>query len=263
MGSHTLTNPERFRAVAHWAGVDASTGEKALQSAVPRMVVSGRLASGKDTVAEAAMTALGCTDAVRVSFATPLRREVDELIDALRQHGPQNAQELVALTGGVPFEKAAKTAELLCAALAGDPTIHSYVRTREIRLALQEWGTEVRRASDSDYWVKQAMHEVIEHLAAGTPVYVTDARFINEVEPAKSLGFLAVRLEVELEVRAARLHARDGLSIDPAAENHPSEKELETYRGFHLWIDNSGPLDASVTVAVDALNEVFPAGAPR
>lgn len=263
MGTHTPAGEENFRATARWAGVEDCVTEQALQSTQPRIVVSGRLASGKDTVAEAAMTTIGATDAVRVSFATALRREVDELIDALRHHGPQNAAELVAVTGGVTSEKAARTAELLCAALNSDPTIHSYVRTREIRLALQEWGTEVRRAGDPDYWVKQAMRDVVEHLADDTAVYVTDARFINEVEPAKNLGFLAVRLEVALDVRAARLHARDGLSIDPASENHPSERELETYRGFHVWVDNSGPLDNSVAHVVAAIREHFPASAVR
>lgn len=260
MVSHTATPVENFLATARWAGADEATIDKALQCTQPRLVVSGRLASGKDTVAEAAMQ-IADKQAVRVSFATPLRREVDELIDALRTNGPHNAAELVAITGGVTAQQAEKTAELLCAALKADPTIHSYVRTREIRLALQEWGTEVRRASDPDYWVKQAMREVVERLAQDTPVYVTDARFVNEVEPAKDLGFLAVRLEVSLDVRAARLYARDGLAIDPAAENHPSEKDLETYRGFHVWVDNSGTLEASVNDVIRALRDRFPVDA--
>jgi len=258
MGSHTEILAANFRTAARWAGADDETIARAVFCAQPRLVVSGRLASGKDTVAEAAMQAAG-KQAIRVSFATPLRREVDELLDALRNNGPTNAAELVAITGGVTARQATKTAELLCTALEADPTIHSYVRTREIRLALQEWGTEVRRASDPDYWVKQAMREVVERLADDLPVYVTDARFINEVEPAKDLGFLAVRLEVALDVRAARLYARDGLTIDPASENHPSEMELGTYKGFHIWVDNSGALSSSVNEVVGALRERFPA----
>jgi hypothetical protein len=196
------------------------------------------------------------TDAVRVSFATPLRREVDELIDAIRANGPESAAETVAQVGGIPVEAGRKTAELICQALAHDPCVTSYVRTREIRLALQEWGTDVRRARDSEYWVKQVMRQVVGLIAEQKPVYVTDARFPNEVQAARDLGFLAVRLEVELPIRAARLKARDGLDIDPAAENHPSEKELESYTGFDLWVDNSGPLANAVVAVITALHAV-------
>lgn len=252
MGTHTPTSRE-FVDTARWAGVDENTIAAAITADQPRLVVSGRLASGKDTVAEAVMHRLGRQDAVRVSFATPLRKEVDELIAAIRETGADAAVETVARVGGITTEKARYTAELLCQALAANPDVHSHVRTREIRLALQEWGTDVRRSADSEYWVKQAMRQVVELLAEQRPVYVTDARFPNEVAAARNLGFLAVRLEVDLPIRAARLKARDGLDIDPAAENHPSEMELENYTGFDLWVDNSGDLDTTVTNVVAAL----------
>jgi hypothetical protein len=249
----TYTDPRGFIDTARWTGADEDLVIAAASCNQPRIVVSGRLAGGKDTVAEAVMRKLGCVDAVRVSFATALRREVDALIEAVRLHGCENAAQTVATVGGVAIEQGARSAELICAALAADPTVHSYVRTREIRLLLQEWGTDVRRASDDEYWVKQAMREVVTHLAANRPVYVTDARFVNEVDAARRLGFLAVRLEVDLPIRAARLKARDGLDIDPAAENHPSEQQLENYREFDLWVDNSGPLENAVAAVSTAV----------
>ena len=251
MGTHTTL--DQFITTGHWTGASEEIVMAAATSNQPRIVVSGRLAGGKDTVAEAVMARLGCHDAVRVSFATALRREVDELIDAVRLHGPENARAVVAETSGVATARVARSADLICAALAADPTVHSYLRTKEIRLLLQEWGTDVRRAGDDEYWVKQAMREVVTHLAANRPVYVTDARFVNEVEAAKQLGFLAVRLEVALPIRAARLKARDGLDIDPLAENHPSEQQLENYQEFDLWVDNSGPLDHAVSAVRDAV----------
>lgn len=246
-----------FTQTALWAGAGHDTIEAALRCQRPRLVVSGRLASGKDTVAEAAMHAVGHPDAVRVSFATALRRELDELIEAIRLNGPSNAASVVATTGGITESGAARTAELLCAALLADPMVHSKLRTREIRLALQEWGTEVRRASDHGYWVKRSMSEIVELMAADKAVYVTDARFINEVDPARKLGFLAVRLEVTAPVRAARLRARDGLELDPVAEQHPSEMELEAFQGFDIWVDNSGPLNESTIQVARALEERF------
>ena len=255
MGNHTHDH-EVFVATALWAGADTQTVARAASCTSPRLVVSGRLAGGKDTVAEAVMRSLGCDDAVRVSFATALRAEVDALINGVRSEGAHEAISAVSRIGGVSADKARPTAELICKALSADPDVHSYIRTREIRLALQEWGTDVRRAADDEYWVKQAMHQVVENLAEQRPVYVTDARFPNEVAAARNLGFLAVRLEVDLPVRAARLKARDGLDIDPAAENHPSERELEEYTGFDLWVDNSGALETSVSCVVAALQTV-------
>lgn len=246
-----------FTQTALWAGASNDTIEAALRCQHPRLVVSGRLASGKDTVAEAAMHAVGHPDAVRVSFATALRRELDELIEAIRRIGPSTATAVIAHVGGITESAATRTAELLCAALLADPTVHSKMRTREIRLALQEWGTEVRRASDHCYWVKRSMSEIVELMAADKAVYVTDARFANEVEPARKLGFLAVRLEVTAPIRAARLRARDGLELDPVAEQHPSEMELEAFQGFDLWVDNSGPLDESTRQVAHALEGRF------
>jgi len=255
MGNRTH-DPEVFAATARWAGAEEKTIERALACTSPRLVVSGRLAGGKDTVAEAVMRSLGCDDAFRVSFATALRAELDALIEGVRREGPQEAVRTVSRVGGVSEQQARRTAELIREALEADPSVHSYIRTREIRLALQEWGTDVRRAADDEYWVKQAMRMVVEKLADQRPVYVTDARFPNEVAAARNLGFLAVRLEVDLSVRAARLKARDGLDIDPASENHPSERELEQYTGFDLWVDNSGALETSVARVVETLQAV-------
>jgi len=257
MGTYTPTL-EEFTDTARWAGADEATISAARHCREPRLVISGRLASGKDTVAEAAMQAIGRPDAVRVSFATALRREVDEIIDAVRRNDPFDAVAVVAETGGITKKQAECIAELICGALALDFSVTSRNRTREIRTLLQKWGTDIRRAADSGYWVKQAMLQVVELLAEGRAVYVTDARFINEVEPARRLGFLAVRLEVDLPIRGARLYARDGLAIDPAAENHPSEKELEGHQGFDLWVDNSGFLEDSVRDVTDALATRFP-----
>lgn len=255
MGNHT-NRTTAFVDTARWAGCDEQVITAALAATAPRLVVSGRLASGKDTVAEAVMKRIGRTDAIRVSFASALRKEMDQLIDAVRLEGIHAAETVVARVGNITVEQARNTAALIRDALAADPTVHSHVRTREIRLALQEWGTDVRRRSDDSYWVKQAMRHIVELVATGRAVYVTDARFPNEVDATRNLGFLAVRLEVALPVRAARLMARDGLTIDPAAENHPSEKELETYPGFDLWVDNSGELDASVEHVVSVLTPV-------
>jgi dephospho-CoA kinase len=245
--------PTAFEETARWAGIGEDLIAAARTTSAPRLVVSGRLASGKDTVAEAAMAALGRHDAVRVSFATALRAEVDELLDRARTTDRTDLRAAVVNEAGVA--RTDEVIDLIETILRTDPNATSYQRTREIRLLLQVWGTDIRRAQDPAYWTKQGIRALLGHLATNRPVYVTDARFVDEVELTKSLGCVAVRLEVPSEVRAARLWARDGLQIDPVAENHPSERELEAYRGFDLWVDNSADLANAVHMIVAALRE--------
>lgn len=234
--------------VAQWCGVDHATASAAQVAAAPRLVVSGRLASGKDTVAAAVMTDLGHTDSVQVSFATALRDEMAVLLDAVRSCTDiEGAVLAVARVGSVPTDTARPTATLLWQAVSQDPAITPWTRTREMRLALQDWGTDVRRAADPHHWVKLGARRTLEAISTGRAVHITDARFANEVQIARSLGFHAVRLEVDLDVRSRRLWDRDGLTIDPTSENHPSEAELETYRGFDQWVSNNGALSETVS----------------
>lgn len=238
--------------VANWCGADAVTIRRAARATAPRLVVSGRLASGKDTVAAAVMAALGHPDSEQVSFATALRDEMAVLLDAVRPcPDVDSAVDAVARVAAVVPDTARNTATLLWQAVNADPAITPWTRTREMRLALQDWGTDVRRAADPLHWVKLGALRTIEAVATGRAVHITDARFVNEVQVARMLGFHAVRLEVDLDIRAERLHARDGLVIDPASENHPSEVELADYAGFDQWVSNNGPL-AETTAAVVA-----------
>lgn len=241
-------------AVAAWCNVSDDLAHAAATATAPRLVVSGRLASGKDTVAAAVMETLGHPDSVQVSFATALRREVGDLLDIVRRHDNlDDAVAAVAAYASVPIDDAVETTTLLRQAVETNPDITPYTRTREMRLALQVWGTNVRRRHDNEYWVKRGAADVIAALATGKAVHITDARFVNEVETARALGFWAVRLEVDLDIRAERLRLRDGLQIDPASENHPSEVELETYDQFDQRVSNNGPLTDTVAAVIAAM----------
>jgi hypothetical protein len=240
--------------VAAWCGVDDVTQALASVSTAPRLVVSGRLSSGKDSVADAVMAELRQGGSTRLSFATALRDEVAELLAAISPCADlDTAVAAVANVSGLTADKVVNTTDLLWTALRLDPKVTPYTRTREMRLALQDWGTGVRRAEDPHYWVKRGARTAMEAMACGSPVHITDARFINEVQIARALGFFAVRLEVDLDIRAQRLWDRDGLTIDPASENHPSEVELETYPGFDLWVSNNGPLPDTVRNVIAAM----------
>lgn len=248
--------PETFdvAGIGAWCGAQPAEIAAVHTSEAPRLVVSGRLASGKDTVAAAVMEALGRTDSVQISFATALREEIKVMLDIVKAAADLDAAiDSVATWAGVHREEAVATTTALWDALASNPAITPYTRTKEMRTALQTWGTDVRRKTDDAYWVKQGARAAFTALAAGHPVHITDARFVNEVEIAQGMGFWAVRLEVDLDVRARRLWDRDQLEIDPAAETHPSEEQLENFLGFDHRVSNNGPLEKTVADILAAM----------
>jgi hypothetical protein len=84
---------------------------------------------------------------------------------------------------------------------------------------LQWWGTEYRRAQDSDYWVRQWK-------AAINPkaniVMATDMRFFNEAAAVKSVGGFTVQVN--------RKNVDGTPFVDPSRDaNHPSEVQLDGY----------------------------------
>ena len=235
-----------YEQVAEWAGVDEDTMELTKLCAKPRMVVSGKLASGKDTVAAETMRILGFPHATRVSVAEPLRKEVDTILELSKETEVDEAIAGISIFGGVSEDMATAAYTRACRALAADHDATSYKRTADIRSLLQYWGTDVRIAQDPLYWTKKAAHSIFHALAADNAVYITDARFVGDIDMARNICFHAVRLEVAADVRESRLFARDGLTLDPATENHPSEQSLENYPNFDVVADNSGSLQQTI-----------------
>lgn len=82
------------------------------------------------------------------------------------------------------------------------------------RTLLQWWGTELRRAQDSFYWVKKLR----DTLRREKPqiALVADLRFFNEMQWVKSESGLTVRLE------------REGF-VDISTSGHQSECELDAH----------------------------------
>lgn len=249
------TTTMTFEQVATWAGVAEPTMELARACTKPRIVVSGKLASGKDTVAMETMRILGFPDAVRVSVAEPLRKEVDAILELSKESETAKALVAIAVYGRISESTAITVHAMASRALAADPKVTSYTRTADIRSLLQYWGTDVRIAQDPLYWTRKAIYSIFRILAADKAVYITDARFVGDIDLARSICFYALRLEVSAIVREGRLFIRDGLMFDPATENHPSEQSLENYRNFDIVVDNSGPLQQTVADIVWKLSK--------
>lgn len=233
-------------------GVDpdalAFAREQLLSGAVWGLAVSGKLASGKDTVAGMVMDELGADRREHLSWATPLKDGLDEMLDVMREsESPDEAVERV-VQRDVKLVHAQKLVyELWSEAREG---VKARSRTPRVRWALQYFGTDVRRAEDPDYWVRLAVRNCVSAIQEGRSVYFTDCRFPNEVEAAAALGLYTVRLEISPEEQERRLRSRDGLGFDSSAASHPSETALDAYKNFDLIVNNHGlPIEAVSVVA--------------
>lgn len=205
---------------------------------------SGHMGAGKDSVAPLVMTGLSERHAINApiihgSFATPLRAEIDDIIQLILIMGVEGVSRTLSETFDI-HGSSLTTALDVVSALAPDvingSVSSSRDRTDSTRFALQTWGTEVRRAADPDYWVRKAMAEW-EH--PGTHYY-TDARFPNELDAVHDSGGIVIRLLVSPEEQERRILSRDGIHVTPAMRAHPSETALDDYHDFDVIIDTDG-----------------------
>ena len=79
---------------------------------------------------------------------------------------------------------------------------------------MQEIGTEVYRAIDSDYWVNQ-WKIMVEGMKDNVVVIVDDVRFQNEFDAVKSLGGTVTRIVAT--------------NKEKVVDEHQSEKEQEGF----------------------------------
>jgi hypothetical protein len=216
------------------------------------LAVSGKLVAGKDTIPPAVFAHLDRPGFRHLYFASALKDDLDAMIADVRALGVDGATSAIAASD-IPHDQARHLAVLLSAELDADGAVTGRTRTPGIRAALQFYGTQVRRAQDSDYWVKRALEPAVEAVASGVDVYFSDCRFPNEVVGARRLGFFTVRLEISPDVQRDRLLARDGLEPDPVALAHESECALDGFGGFDLVWDNDGTVDEAVAATVAGL----------
>jgi len=129
--------------------------------------ISGKMAAGKDHF----LTQLSerVPDAVQVSFAFELRKEIMEALES-------------------PL-----------------PVLFKKPYSESVRRLLQWWGTDFRRAQDPDYWVKKAETTAMEHLENGLVPVFTDVRFPNEAQLIRSRQGILVLVTAPEEVREQRL----------------------------------------------------------
>ena len=166
--------------------------------------LAGPIGAGKTTLAEA----LAQCGFVRVPFAQALRDEVlQKFPRTLRAHLLSRDERLVFLTDQ---EWADRVAQAVWG--KADPFF---------RAILQEFGTDVRRADDPDYWVKRWTERVL----ALDRAVADDMRFPNECRAVRDLGGWLVRVE------------RPGCL---GRESHESERALDGWADWDWIVKNDG-----------------------
>jgi len=194
---------------------------------------AGKAASGKTTAA-CHLAPLLERETLIVPMAMVLREEVKAF---LHQVG---AEDFVPLVYGSQEDKV-RIFYIDCQkALDACPPWEDFMRLNgeiqdrpgksalTVRLILQWWGTEYRRAQDPEYWTKAWEREVKSYDLEKVHVLVDDVRFMNELRTIKGLGGRIVKID------------RPGFA---AAGNHASETSLDGYDAWDRVILNDGSLE--------------------
>jgi len=188
--------------------------------------LSGPIGSGKTTVATRLVEAhgfvrIGFAEILKQQVATTLRGTLKAYLRAIRPD-VRTRDDL----GGVEEDQWTQY-------------IHTALwQTRDpfCRSLLQEWGTELRRAENPDYWVVQWEQTTMRFAR----VVADDCRFVNEAEAIRRLGGFLVKM------------TRSG--HDPVG-SHVSEHALSAWTDWDLLLKNDGDLD-DLTAETDRLAKI-------
>lgn len=138
--------------------------------------LAGATGSGKDTIARCLVTERGFTihrfsDALKREVATTLSGTLDAYV---REHFGAGLVEREGVD--------ALVSRLL-----------HHERTPVTRALLQEWGTDLRRAEDADYWVRHLTATLVDRNLF-VPIAIPDVRFENEARLVRTLRGHLVRV---------------------------------------------------------------------
>jgi len=208
--------------------------------------VSGKIGSGKDYLTNGLKTRLDVNgfSYKHMSFGFYLKNELDEIILILREHPEYtNHQMAVVLSSRMKFslDDADYLVNLLREHVNTNVTVTAWSRTLPVRSGLQYHGTEIRRKQKPSYWTDQFLEDSQKYNT--DYIFVSDARFYNEMDTVVDNNGYAIRLDVSPEVLAERREKRDSVVYTPEQLNHPSETELDDYPRFHVRLPDYYDMD--------------------
>lgn len=202
--------------------------------------VSGKIASGKDTVAQSVNRRLQQAGhaVAPVAFADALKDELTDVIATAHTATP--GRRIIAITEllDAPWRAAAQLADIL---IGTTPETTGWDRHPSVRAGLQRLA-DLRRSTYRNWWVDLALADAVDNATDNTGTVITDLRQHNEARALHRLGVPCVRLHVTAAEQQRRLQARTGQPVDPNVLTHSSETELDDYDRFDLIVDNSRPL---------------------
>jgi len=239
------------------------------------LAVSGKMASGKDSLAHAALHQAGYTNLVQINIADQIRHELDTLLVTARTRGTDavraELEQLAAQTSTPVDAEIERIVEAIGCELAAqargdyrDDAVYGQHasarrRTGSIRTALQNLAW-IWRTIDPDHWINITITRALAAAQAGSTVLTTDVREPAEVHALHKAGYLNVRILVTAKTQAERLSERDDLAPDPDALNHPNETALdhltpEVRAKFAALIPNNGTLAQGAQTLAHVIKE--------
>lgn len=220
--------------------------------------LSGKIASGKSTIAHLLASRPEVSPAEVVPFSKELRKEVDSIIHIITLTARQDDGKKLALaaahdyaTASAPKDAVESVVDCLHDPVVNGEVTSSKQRTPEVRRALQLWGTEVRRAQNEQYWVDAFLDSAFKSQVS---TVCDDVRFPNEAKAILAQGFPVVRIEVPESVRTERLRGRDGVRVDLASQ-HASETSLDDFDAF-TYVHHVQPSETPQDTASSIVEEL-------
>lgn len=253
----TLADNETIRRACQTHRLDLS--DETVEAAIHNMrsgrvasaVFSGKLASGKDAIAEQVCLSLaerGLAPGVVHRTSDPIRSELNAIIEIVKTSVSQSAcEERIAASLDLTRDMSRYFTTMLWGPVREGPLV-AEDRTDLNRTLLVVLADEGRRSADPDYWIRKFFSSMLTTLASGRSAYLTGGRYPNEIGPAQALGITTVRLIVSADVQARRLGSRDGLEANPILINSPNERALDDFVGFNLVFNNDGELHTGVAL---------------
>jgi hypothetical protein len=210
------------------------------------IVVSGKICSGKDTIAPLVQPALGYTDVVRVGYSDMLKRDLGAAMATIAHSGLTGAP-LVAEVAKVSLRNediANDLIKVVGPVLDEHGVLDLQLRTDLNRELLIQMGSTW--LVDNAQLSRQAAARCLELISTGASVYLTGGRFEPDVAIPQDAGATIIRLDVSTEVQRQRLLARDGLEPLAHVINDAGEVALDNWPRFDVRVSNDTTLQAGL-----------------
>ncbi len=201
--------------------------------------ISGKIGAGKDYLTGKLIEVIERSGSTHghTAFAEPLKAELDTIIETLRNNPRKTDGQIARILDkqmSLGYDNAYRITVLLREEVTTNLNLDAYSRTVKIRTALQDLGTRIRRAQKASYWTDMFLKTV--NSSAFDYMFVSDARFPNEMDTVVDNEGVGLRLEIPERILKERREKRDGIEYTPEQLNHISETALDDYTRFDIIV---------------------------